>query len=76
MRHHPLSSLIPPLSYFLYTPLSRVGSDQASSKWAGEVHCEKREVAQKLHTHRQASLMVSRYTYTCPTPGVAHWTSP
>jgi len=44
-----------------------VGSDQTAVKWAGRVHYENRgRTASTLHTHRQASLVVSHYTTLVP----------
>jgi len=52
----------------IHTFVSRVGSDQAAGKRAGEVHYEKKRgrTTSTLHTHRQASLMVWRYTTLVP----------
>jgi len=53
--------------------LSLVGSDQAASKRAGGVHYEKEKGCAtstvQLHTHRQASLTVTHYTYPTPETG-------
>ena len=57
------------LSLPLYTPLSRVGSDQAAGKRAGGVHYEKKErlcIIYTSHTPCKASLMVSQSTTLVP----------
>jgi len=42
----PFSSLPSPFLFLslIHAPLSRVGCDQAASKRAGRVHCDKREI--------------------------------
>ena len=46
--------------------------------WQSPLREKRGCAASTLHTHHQASLLVSRYTqhYTCPTPVAVHWASP